>query len=265
MQQRKKHVMSMDALLNKPATLKSIHEIKYNKSLSAARASENDAKLIEQLNLRSGYWSLRSKIIKNPWVSERPSTKATQWLFKEVFKQPEEYRYSKRLMYQGGLFAFAYLNPKYKGTSVLPWFDKFPLVVSLGPISTNLGIRNIGFNLHLLPPKIRIVVICSIFEMYKRLYRYQVFFKQDKPIMIDYRQIIKSLDRLGIRFCVRVYIPNRMSQIVRFPIKSWHKAIFIPSRGYDGIRAAKLIEEWKKFCKKNHYSTSENIDWKTMI
>lgn len=266
MRQRKKHYMTMDELLDKPTiSKKTIHEIKYKKSLASAKASDNDSKLIEKLNLRTGYWSLRAKILKNPWVNERPATKAVQWLWKEVFKQPDEYRYTKRLMYQGGLFAFEYLNPKYKGTSILPWFDKFPLVVSLGPISTNLGIRNIGFNLHLLPPKVRIVVICSIFEMYKRLYRYQVFYKQDKPVMIDYRQIIKALEPLGVKFCVRVYIPNRMNQIVRFPIKSWHKAIFIPSRGYDGIRATKLIDEWKKFCKKQGFSNRENIDWKSLI
>lgn len=257
--------MSFDELVNKPITQKSIHEIKYKNSLSQAKASDNDAEVIEKLNLRSGYWSLRSKILKNPWISERPATKAIQWLFKEVFKNPSEYRYTKRLMYQGGIFAFAYTNPKYKGTSILPWFDQYPLVISLGPIATNLGIRNIGFNLHLLPPKVRVVVICSIFEMYKRLYRYQVFYKQDKPVQIHYKQIIKMLDPLGIRFCVRVYIPNRMNQIVRFPIKTWHKCVFLPSRSYDGIRAAKLIEEWKKFCKKQGYSTRENLDWKSMI
>jgi hypothetical protein len=130
---------------------------------------------------------------------------------------------------------------------------------------TNQGLRNLGFNLHLLPPKIRIIVLCGIFELYKRLYRYQVFLKQDKPVQIYYQQIIKILEKYGVKFCVRMYIPNRMNQIVRFPIKEWHKAIFIPSRGYDSIRANKLTEEWKKYCRKNHHPAMENINWKSVI
>ena len=73
-------------------------------------------------------------------------------------------------MEAGNLFSFEYKSPKYAGTSVLPWFDKYPLVLSLGPVVTNLGVRNIGFNLHLLPAKIRIIVVCKIFDLYKKPY-----------------------------------------------------------------------------------------------
>lgn len=147
----------------------------------------------------------------------------------------------------------------------MPWFDKYPLVISLGPVVTNQGIRNLGFNLHLLPPKIRVIVLCAIFELYKKLYRYQVFFKQEKPIKIDYRQIVNALESYGVKFCIRMYIPSRMNQIVKFPIKDWHKGIFIPSRGYDSIRAAQLIKEWKEFCRDNGFSTNPNMDWKSNI
>ena len=265
-----KRIESLDEFLDKnpdisSKTRKEILNQKYKQSLSEAKGSDNDSKNIEKLNIKTGYYSLKTKISKNPWIDKKPATKAIAWLFQTVFKNPAEFRYNKKLMYMGGLFQFEYKNPKYKGTNVLPWFDKYPLVLSLGPVVTNLGIRNIGFNLHLLPPKIRVVVLCSIFELYKRLYRYQIFLKVEKPIMIHYSEIIKKLDKYGIKFCVRMYIPERMNQIVRFPMKEWHKAIFIPSRGYDSIKANALIKEWKKFCRNKHFPGVENVNWKSLI
>lgn len=267
MKQRKKQVITFDELVNQTGkpTHKDYLNNKYRVTLAQARGSNMQDDLIEKYNVKSGYYSLKTRILKNPWLKTRPATKAVQWLFKEVFKDPTTFRYSRRLLYQGGLFAFEYKNPKYKNTSVLPWFDKFPLVLSLGPITTEQGIRNLGFNLHLLPPKIRIIVLCRVFEMYKRLYRYQVFMKREAPIAVYYKNVVKVLEMYGVKFCVRMYIPQRMNQIVRFPIKTWYRAIFIPSRSYDGIRAVNLIREWRKYTRTNGFSINPNLDWKSKI
>jgi hypothetical protein len=261
MKQKKKKIITLEEYLNK----KEYYESKYKQSLSENKATENDEKLIDDFKIKSGYYSLKTRILKNPWVQSRPSNNAIRWLFKEVFKDPRTYKYQRSILYQGGLFMFEYLNPKYKDTSVLPWFDQYPLVISLGPIVTKQGIRNIGFNLHLLPPKIRIIVLCKIFELYKRLYRYQIYYKIEKPVNIHYKDIILALQKYGVKFAVRMYIPKRTRKIIRFPMMTWYKAIFIPSRGYYGIKAQKLIEAWKKFCRKNEYTISENTDWKRII
>lgn len=239
---------------------------KHKTSLSAARGSETEQKTIESLNLKTGYWSLRSRILKSKWVTDgNPFRDGATWLFKTVFQNPKEYQYRKMLMYQGGLFTFKYFNPKYKDTSVLPFFDQFPLVLSLGPVVTNNGVRNLGFNLHLLPPKIRIIVICHIFELYKKLYRYQIYFKRENPVQIRYEAIVKQLDKYSVRFCIRMYIPRRQRQIVCIPYREWHKGVFIPSLGYYGIRASKLVDEWKKYSAHNKAISNANIDWKTLI
>jgi hypothetical protein len=266
MRQRGKKIPTLDEILSKMGTSREeLYSLKYKKSLEAARASKAEEETIAKLKIRTGYYSMRTRVKNNPWIKQRPASKAYQWLYKTVFKDSTTYRYTRRLMYQGGMFAFEYKSPKYKGTSVLPWFDKYPLVISLGPVVTKLGIRNIGFNMHLLPPKIRIIVMCAIFELHKKMYRYQIFMKQDKPVTIDYRLIVNNLERYGVGFCVRMYIPNRMNQIIRFPYKDWHKAIFIPSRGYDSIRAAQLIKEWRAYNKKHGHNISPNIDWKAHV
>lgn len=262
MKQKKR--MTIKELLAKQDISRQIYAEKYRHSISQAYG-DNPENLLDKLNIKTGYYSLRTRVLKNSWIKYRPASQATKWLFREVFKDPSTYRYTKQLMGQGQMFIFEYFNPKYKDTSVLPYFDKHPLVISLGPVVTNLGVRNIGFNLHLLPPKIRIIVMCAIFEFSKRSYRYQIFLKKEAPVQIKYQTIVNGLKRFGVKFCIRMYIPARMKQIVRFPYKDWHKAIFIPSRGYYGIRAAKLINEWKAFCRKEGTYISPNINWQTHI
>ncbi len=266
---KQKRVQRLEDLLEQnpegPITQKDLYSLKYKESLRKARASKAEEETVKKLNVRTGNYSLRTRILKNPWVGQRPASKAVSWMYKTVFKNPSIYRYTRRLMYQGGLFMFEYFNPKYAGTSVLPYFDKYPLVISLGPTTTNQGIRNLGFNLHILPPKIRIIVLCAIFELHKKLYRWQIFQKREEPVTIDYHVIVNQLKRFGVGFAVRMYIPNRQKQIVRFPYKDWHRACWIPSRGYDGIRSAQLIKEWKNYCRKNGVSVSPNIDWRSQI
>lgn len=247
-------------------TLKEYYDIKYSTSIGQAKATDADEKLIEQYELKTGKYSLKGVIKRSPWLKAgRPASKATSWLYQTVFKNPGKYRHNKQLLLQGNLFTFEYKNPKFKGTEMLPWFDKFPLVLSLGPVTTKEGVRNIGFNLHLLPSKIRVIVLCQVFEFYKKLYRYQIFYKKTNPVNIKYQYIIKKLRQYSVGFCVRMYIPSRMRIIVRFPYNEWSKAIFLPSRGYDGIRAAKLIKEWRTYNRKNGFTTNPNLSWQGRI
>lgn len=238
---------------------------KYSKSLKDARASDKDTKLIDSLDSsKTGNWSLRSRILKSPWVKTgNPYRRGMEWMYKVVFKDPKKYQYIKRINHQGGLFTWRYFNPKTKDT--LAYWDNFPLVISLGGKVTENGIRNIGFNLHLLPPKIRIIVLCQIFEMYKRLYRFQIFSKSAKPVQINYNSIVRQLDKYSVRFCVRMYIPARQTQVVEIPYSEWDKAIFVPSFGYERIKAQQLIDEWVKYSRKHGNLTNSQIDWKTII
>lgn len=257
----KKPAITFEEAIN---TKKDLLRQKYKKSLSEATANQSDGKLMNDEvfgKINVGKYSLRTKIRKNPWLlSGVPASKALSWLYKTVFKEPKTYRHNKVLLNQGHLFTFEYLNPKYKNTKHLLWFDKYPLVLSLGPIVTKEGLRNIGFNLHLVPPKVRIVILCTIFEMYKKLYRYQIFYKKTGPVAIQYQHLVKPLMKYGAAFCIRMYIPSRTRQIVIFPYRDWHNAIFLPSRGYDGIRAAKLIQEWRKYVRKLGFGTSSNLN-----
>ena len=266
MRQKKKPV-TLEEAVKSLQDKKTLLAERYKTSLGKAYGdNESEQDNVTRFNVKVGKYSLRTRIRNNPWLkSGRPANKALSWLYQYVLKNPGQYRYKQNLMFSGGLFTFEYLNPKYKNTPQLEWFDKYPLVLSLGPVVTKQGIRNLGFNLHLLPPKVRIIVLCQVFELYKNLYRYQIFFKHDKPVQIKYQIILKTMKRYGADFAVRMYIPSRQKAIVVFSYTDWYKAIFIPSRGYDSIKAYKLIQLWTKHIRKLKFSTSPNVDWNTKI
>lgn len=267
MKSKKAKPISIDDLFNEtyPKSKKEQIEEKYSKSLNKARGDDRETEMINAMDSsKTGSWSLRNRILKSKWVQTgNPFRRGMEWMYKVVFKNSKKYQYTHRINHQGGLFTWRYFNPKTKDK--LAYWDNFPLVISLGGIVTKNGIRNIGFNLHLLPPKIRIIILCQIFEMYKRLYRYQIFVKGDKPVQIRYQTIVKMLDKYSVRFCVRMYIPARQTQVILFPYNEWDKAIFVPSFGYERIRAQQLIDEWVKYSRKHNNMTNAEIDWKTLI
>jgi hypothetical protein len=265
---RQKKKVPLDELLAQYDATGTVSKNSHNSSdYSEAMADESEQEFVERLKIKTGNYSLRKYILASKWVqSGIPASHARTWLFKEVLTNVAKYKYTKRLLGQGELFTFEYKNPKYKeNVKILPWFDKYPLVLSLGPRQTKLGIRNIGFNLHLLPPKIRVIVLCAIFEYSKSMYRYMIFLGKNKPVAVNYQSIIGGTWRFGTGFCVRMYIPTRIQFCIKFPFVDWRKAVFIPSRGYERIQASKLIQAWRNYCKSKGIIISPNIDWKKLI
>jgi hypothetical protein len=99
MKQRKKPVVSIEDLLKKES-----FKDKYKTSLAEARADNSDAELADKLHVKTGYYSLRTKIMNHPWLDQRPASKALNWLFTVVFKDAQTFKYNKRLLNIGGFF-----------------------------------------------------------------------------------------------------------------------------------------------------------------
>lgn len=209
-------------------------------------------------------YDLWKEIENSPFLKGgNPQAKALAWYRKDVMNN-EVYFSKANLLQQGFLYTFNYDTPKYE--SVLDYFDTQPLVISFGPIDTSLGKRDIGINLHLLPPRIRRIVMYKIFEMYRNMYKEQLFSKDPKTVMVTWKAIATPLLKYGIAFAIRMYIPELRKNAIRFRYEDWAKAIYLPSKRLAKTTQEELERLWAKFVKEQQTKKTSaknlNENWK---
>ena len=173
------------------------------------------------------------------WMKEPNSQKlAVQWLREIAAKQ----RYSKQILLPARLYLFNYDHPKYEKD--LDYFDTQPLVLV---IRFTDDLREVGINLHLLPPRVRILVLNQLFMMHhSRLKK-----SQKETFELSWKEIKKILGKYGVDFAIRKYIPKRRKETVEFSLDQWPRAIFIPSKGYKKITPSALEALWRAHTKKS--------------
>lgn len=195
---------------------------------------------------RSGYDFWKEMMNNELATSLKPESEAVKW-YKKEYRNNQEHWLKKGLMKPGRLYMFSYTHPKYENT--LEFFDKNPLVLSLGPYKTKEGkMRNIGINMHLLPPKVRRLVMFTVFSAFKTRYRKNLYADNPKDIpAIKWSKIQKLVAKYGTAFALRMYIPERQKQIVEFKTEDIAKAIWIPSAGFVRTNPYKLEKAWRKY------------------
>lgn len=207
------------------------------------------SRILKKFKYRWREYDLWKEIHNNPWLKKsNPYAEAKQWYIKEIARD-SEHHIKRQFLMPGKLYMFNYDDPKYK--NILPWFDTQPLVIGLGPIRTSEGIRVLGLNMHLLPPTIRRIVMVKIFEMNKALYKAELFEKNQKPVLIKWKALVAPLEKYGIEFCIRMYIPELQKNVVEFRYDEWYKAIYIESKGMSKISFEALRVEWANFVHKS--------------
>ena len=182
--------------------------------------------------------------------SSKPSTASVKW-YNENYKNNRDSWLKGGFMKPGRLYMFDYKHPKNEDT--LAYWDTNPLVLSLGTFRTKAGkIRNIGINLHLLPPKVRRLVLFTIYTTFKTQYKKNLYATNPKDIpSIRWNMVKKPVEKFGVGFALRMYIPELQKHIVEFKVEDMPKAIWIPSARYAKTNPAKLEKEWKQYLKAN--------------
>lgn len=195
-------------------------------------------------------YDLWKEIENHEWKKKgQPAKLAFEWHQKYVKKDSEMWFNFRRLR-QGFLYTYRYMNPKY--ADVLDFFDTEPLVISFGEIDTSLGKRDIGVNLHLMPRKLRAIVMYKIFELNRNYFKDQLFKRPQKPVPITWKQIKKPLEKYGIAFAVRMYIPSLRTETIEFPFENWKDAIYIESREYKKKTIEQIEQLWREFVRKSN-------------
>lgn len=201
-------------------------------------------------------YDIAQEILNNKWAkTPNPAAEAVNWYRKTIIPDTKLH-FKAKLMLQGHLYIFDYDNPKYE--DVLDFFDTQPLVLSLGSVKTEQGWRDIGINMHHLPPRIRTHVMISIFERYRRVYGKDIYDKNQSPAPVKWKEIAGPLFEMGIGFAVRMYIPERRKNVIEFKYEHWKDAIYIPSKGYKRITLEQLQLKWSEFVHKQHLRLNEH-------
>ena len=181
--------------------------------------------------------------IDNHPLSHKPTNLRSKLAYKEIISQVNR---SPRYLLPGMFVVFGYRHPKYKDE--LKYYDGTPAVIFFGLMRTKeSAIREIGFNLHYFPPFARARIITIVYNVFKQYYNKYFNEMPTKPNrMINYNVIKNMLDKFGIGFGLRMYIPVLRGQTYILPTR------MIPTMSYteghfNGATLGQIQRYWRKF------------------
>lgn len=161
------------------------------------------------------------KLIKDAGSKTRARRDAEKW-FQSSSKNIREgavMHYNRRFR-TGMIHVFRYDNPKYKDT--LPWWDRNPVVLALDPVENN----DFGINLNLLPVSFKEDMLDLIYERMLGQIKSQSKGKGGNAVvqgqlLLTYNSAKFFLDRFGLGFAVRQYIPQRKANQKIVNYENW--------------------------------------------
>lgn len=125
----------------------------------------------------------------------------------------------------GQLVMFNYFEPKTK--EELKYYDAMPVTIFFGTYNSTEGRRVIGFNIHYYPPRIRYRIMERIFEIFKPFYLKSFNSPLKNELShFDYHWLMEQLERAGLDFGVRQYIPSLCAAVTPLPTEAWSVAVF---------------------------------------
>lgn len=201
--------------------------------------------------VKSGNYNLHKEIQSNPWYKAQNGGALARIWFAQKIAPDSAYHSKRQYMEPGRLYMFVYANPKH--ADILDWYDVYPLVMSLGSYVSQEGeLVEMGINLHHLPLKVRILVLCKIFEAFASKYQGEMYRAEQKPIDMTWQQVGALVQQYGAAFAFRSYLPQLRTGTICFKYEDWYKAIFIPSNHYEKMTAQQICNMYMQYLKDKH-------------
>ena len=164
------------------------------------------------------------------------SNAARSWFMKNVNKLAvsrtallKDDNTTKRSRFMGGRMYMFFYDPKLK--KQLPYYDRFPLAIMVGPAPGGYY----GINLHYLAPRLRAILL-------DRLMDYTTGQDEKMRFKISYR-ILKATTKLRpFKPCFKHYLKKHVrSQMVEVNSEDWETAIFLPTEQFKGASKRKVF------------------------
>ena len=136
----------------------------------------------------------------------------------------------------GRMFMYFY-DPKGKDT--LPYYDRFPLIIMVGPAPGGFY----GLNLHYLPLRLRAIFFDELLE-----HTNNDKFDSSTRIKLTYELLRAASKMRAFKPCYKRYLYKHIvSKTVEVPPSEWETALFLPSDDFVKVDKRKAWRNSKKF------------------
>lgn len=135
----------------------------------------------------------------------------------------------------GNMYMFFY-DAKHKET--LPYYDKFPLVIVIGPAKGGF----MGLNLHYLPLPLRAKFLDALLDVINNK-RYD----ETTKFRISYDMMQRVTKMKYFKPCIKHYLTDHVkSRFSKVLAPEWEIATFLPTADWQGARASKVYADSRR-------------------
>jgi hypothetical protein len=135
----------------------------------------------------------------------------------------------------GGMYMF-YYDPKTKAT--LPYYDKFPLVVIVGPAKGGFY----GLNLHYLPPTLRARFLDSLLDITNN-----DKYDDSTKFKLSYGLLKRASKFKYFKPCIKHYLTDHVrSRFARVSAPEWEIAVFLPTASWAGSTSNAVYKDSRR-------------------
>lgn len=133
----------------------------------------------------------------------------------------------------GHMYLFQY-QAKHDGK--LPYWDRFPLILGLGP-SKKVSGAFLGLNLHYLPPRKRVLVLDKLIAVSKLRK-----ISERSKLKISYG-IVKSASKY-YKVATKMYLYSHLkSSFIKINPEEWHEVVLLPLANFKGAPKTQVYKD----------------------
>lgn len=135
-----------------------------------------------------------------------------------------------------GSMGMFFYDPKHKET--LPYYDRFPLVIVIGPAKDGF----LGLNLHYLPPLLRAKFLDALMDTASNK-----SFDETTRFRVTYNLLQRAARMKYYKPCVKHYLNKHMkSRFALVPGAEWEIAVFLPTQDFAKATANQVYTESRR-------------------
>lgn len=182
--------------------------------------------------------------IKNHPLARKPLNMRSKWAYAEIMR---ELKPTTKYLLPGQICVFEYIDPKTRDQ--LEYWDKTPMTLFCGLTKTaDNNIREVGFNIHFIPPFARARMLNTVYEVFKRHFWQNFNEAQHKPFpMINYKALSRLCKRNAkIGFCIKMYVPMLRANTYVLPTRLLPTAFY--TEGHFSKATLKEVQTfWRRY------------------